>query len=276
MSEPCIFSYPISTLFLYFVFYSVAGWIMETTFCSIQERHFVYRGFLHGPLCPIYGVGVLLMILFFKPLLGNLVVFYLVSTVSMSAWEYFVGWFLEVTTHVKYWDYSMYRFNLKGRICLWVCLMWGVLSYVAIVWLHPPVEALIGLLPPLARQVLAIVLALLVAVDAILTIRELALMTKALNMLRSLGGELQAQLGGRLSGVRDTVSDKLTDARDVATDKLRERYNDLIAAAEKQSRRFRGAYEFTSSKAAGLIEDIKERGRQLSQERRDRRKKKKN
>ena len=120
--------YPLSTLVLYFCFYAFMGWLMETVYCSILEKRFVSRGFLHGPLCPIYGVGVLLMILFFKPLAGNIVVFYLVSTVTMSAWEYFVGWFLEVTTHMKYWDYSMSRFNLKCRICLWVCLIWGALS----------------------------------------------------------------------------------------------------------------------------------------------------
>ena len=119
MPELMLLGYPLSTLFLYFCFYSCAGWCMETVYCSILEKRFVPRGFLHGPLCPIYGVGVLLMILFFAPLKGNLALFYIVSTVVMSAWEYFVGWFLEVTTHIKYWDYSMYRFNLKGRICLW-------------------------------------------------------------------------------------------------------------------------------------------------------------
>ena len=62
MTEPILFSLPISLLFLYFIIYSFLGWAMETTYCSIGARHFVARGFLYGPICPIYGVGVVMMI----------------------------------------------------------------------------------------------------------------------------------------------------------------------------------------------------------------------
>ena len=98
-----ILGYPILDLFLYFVFYSFLGWVMETCYCSICERRLVPRGFLYGPICPIYGIGVLLMILFFTPLKKNLVLFYVVAVAVMSSWEYFVAWLLETTTHVKYW-----------------------------------------------------------------------------------------------------------------------------------------------------------------------------
>lgn len=271
MPELTLLGYPLSTLFLYFCFYACAGWCMETVYCSILEKRFVPRGFLHGPLCPIYGVGVLLMVLFFAPFKHNLLVFYIVSTVVMSAWEYFVGWFLEVTTHIKYWDYSMYRFNLKGRICLWVCLVWGLLSYVCIFWIHPPVAALFDSIPFLTRQIVAIVLAVAVLVDAVFTIRELALMTKVLDKLQALSGELQLQvslgkmeLSDRISGAKDMVSDKLQDAKGMVTDtlqdakeamvtllpdsvtdagsKLKARYNDLVASAERYSRRLRNIY----------------------------------
>lgn len=254
MPSLTLLGYPLSTLVLYFCVYAFAGWCMETVYCSIPEKRFVARGFLYGPICPIYGVGVLLMVLFFQPLAGNIVVFYLVATVTMSAWEYFVGWFLEVTTHMKYWDYSMFRFNLKGRVCLWVCLVWGLLSYVCIFWIHPPVERAIGLIPPMVRDILAIVLTCAILVDATATIRELALMTKAMNMLQTLGGELQLQLAlGRME-----LSDKLSDAKeamaavlpDSVTEsgaKLRNKYNDLVAVAELRTRRFRRTYAHLSA-----------------------------
>ena len=140
-----ILGYAVTDLFLYFIFYSFLGWVMETCYCSICERRLVPRGFLYGPICPIYGAGVLLMILFFTPLKQNLLLFYVVAVVVMSSWEYFVAWLLETTTHVKYWDYSHFRFNLKGRICLWVALVWGVLSYLVIFYIHPPVEELFAM-----------------------------------------------------------------------------------------------------------------------------------
>lgn len=238
--------YPLSTLVLYFCFYSCAGWCLETVYCSILQKRLVSRGFLHGPLCPIYGVGVLLMILFFKPLASNIPLFYLVSTVTMSAWEYFVGWFLEVTTHMKYWDYSMHRFNLKGRICLWVSLVWGVLSYVCIFWLHPPVERFVAAIPPIVRDVLAVVLTVAILIDAILTIRDLALMTKMMNALQQAGSNLAE--GGA---------------------KLRERYNDLVAAAEQRSRRFRNTYaHFNAPKVdARFLQAISDKARQVKEER---------
>ena len=113
-----ILGYPIYDLFLYFIFYSFLGRVMETCYCSVCERRLVPRGFLYGPIFPIYGAGVLMMILFFTLLKRNLVLFYAAAVAVMGSWEYFVAWLLEATTHVKYWDYSNFRFNLKGRICL--------------------------------------------------------------------------------------------------------------------------------------------------------------
>lgn len=218
-----LFGYPLSTLILFFCFYSFAGWCMESTYCSILERRVVLRGFLHGPICPIYGVIILMMILFFRPLAGNIPLFYLVSTVTISAWEYFVGWFLETTTHMKYWDYSMYRFNLKGRICLWVCLIWGALSYLCIFWIHPPVERLVERIPAQLQTVLATLLALTILVDAIITIWQLASMTAVMGVLRRMGA---------------FIPDSLSESGA----KLRARFGDLFASAERLTRRFRRNY----------------------------------
>ena len=133
---------PLPLLVLYFLWYSLLGWCMETTFCSISERRFVFRGFLKGPSCPIYGFGVMVMVLWLQQFTQNFFLFYLIATVTMSAWEYFVGWLLEVTTHMKYWDYSHRRFNLKGRICLGNSLYWGIAAYATIFWIHPATERL--------------------------------------------------------------------------------------------------------------------------------------
>jgi len=226
--------FPISELFLYFILYSFLGWVMETCYCSIMERRLVPRGFLYGPVCPIYGGGVTLMILFFTPLKTNLVLFYVVAVVVMTSWEYFVGWVLEITTHVKYWDYSQYRFNLKGRVCLWVALTWGVLSYIVIFFIHPPIQSLVEELPVWLEFMLCGAFLALLAVDATLTIRNLVLVALHVESVTQLGQELQLQaaLG------KAELGDKLEDS--VAA--LRERYSDQMAQLEKYSRHFRNAY----------------------------------
>ncbi|MCI8698010.1 MAG: putative ABC transporter permease [Oscillospiraceae bacterium] len=225
---------PLSQLFLYFILYAFLGWVMETCYCSVVERRLVARGFLYGPICPIYGGGVTLMILFFTPLKGNLILFYGVAVVVMTSWEYLVGWVLEVTTHVKYWDYSQFRFNLKGRVCLWVALTWGVLSYIVIFFIHPPFQQLVEDLPVWLEFMLCGAFLALLAVDAAFTIRNLVLVAMHVESVTQLGQELQLQaaLG------KAELSDKLADSADA----LRQRYSDQVAQLEKYSRRFRHIY----------------------------------
>ena len=222
-----ILGYPIYELFLYFIFYSFLGWGMETCYCSICERRLVPRGFLYGPVCPIYGAGVLLMILLFTPLKRNLVLFYTAAVAVMSAWEYFVAWLLETTTHIKYWDYSNFRFNLKGRICLWVALVWGILSYVVIFYIHPPIEARFDLIPPVLKYTLCGVLLVILLADATLTIHHLALVSRLVVGVTALGEELQVQLTGKLEPKAEAV---------------RQKYDAQIAKLERISRRFRSRY----------------------------------
>ena len=229
-----ILGYPIYDLFLYLMFYSFLGWGMETCYCSICEHRLVPRGFLYGPVCPIYGAGVLLMILLFTPLKRNLVLFYVAAVAVMSCWEYFVAWLLETTTHVKYWDYSNFRFNLKGRICLWVALVWGILSYLVIFYIHPPIEARFGLIPMVLKYVLCGVLLAALLADAALTIHHLALVSRLVVGVTALGEELQVQL--------TLGKAELTDKLEPKAEAVRQKYYAQVARLERISRRFRSRY----------------------------------
>lgn len=246
-----LLEHPITDLFLYFILYSFLGWVMETCYCSIVERKVALRGFLYGPICPIYGIGALLMILFFTPFKHNLALFYTVSVIVMSGWEYFVGWLMEVTTHVKYWDYSQFRFHLKGRICLWVALVWGLLSYLIIFWVHPPIQALVQPAPLHIKYIIASILLVLFMVDAVLTIRNLALVSNLVVAISALSGNLQCQL----SLGRAELNDKLEES---ATS-LRRRYSAEIAKLEKYSRHFRRRFaDFSINRLYQVpIEDIR-------------------
>ena len=275
MTEPSLFQIPLSTLFLYFILYSFAGWAMETAYCSLRQHRFVMRGFLYGPICPIYGVGALMMVLFFQPLTGNLVLFYVVSTISMSAWEYFVGWFLETTTHMKYWDYSDHRFNLHGRISLFVCLWWGVLSYLTIFHIHPVVEQLVAALPVLTRRLLALGLLFITLVDAVVTIRHLALAARLVKKLEQISDELalqsalaRAEVKDRLEDAREDLERALAEARDGHSQRLLRiqtqqpqlwaRYQQLQELAERHTRHCRQVYtKLSSARYDRSLRDLK-------------------
>ncbi len=276
MTEPVFFNLPISLAFLYFIVYSILGWCMETVYCSILERRFVPRGFLYGPMCPIYGVGVLMMVCWFQPLMGNPVLFYLTATVCMSAWEYFVGWFLETATHIKYWDYSMYRFNLNGRICLWVCLMWGILSFLVLYFIHPHVAQWVEGIGFITRYILCGFFLGILLSDAAATIYQLVCTSQMLAKLQRAGDELrlQAHLGkaefsDRLAEMREVLSDRLEnllpDELDEKGRLLKERYDVLMARTELLSRRLRAGYRNMSMTGPSreALESVKQRGEKL-------------
>jgi len=276
MSEPMLFGSPITTVFLYFVFYSFFGWALETLYCSFLEKRFVARGFLLSPICPIYGVGALMMIFLISPYANHPVIFYLLATVVMSAWEYLVGWFLEVTTHIKYWDYSSHKFNISGRISLFICLWWGVLAYISVFYIHPEVEQMFAFFPAGLRYTLAGSIGTLLVVDTATTIHKLALIARVMTKLEDVSGEirLQAALGKAELGERfETAVDnlppelraRLGEARgnlDDMVDHLRDRRNDLIEQAERYSRRFRRRYSHITSKRFDFS-DVKAAGERI-------------
>lgn len=271
MTEPVLFGQPLHLLFLYFILYSFLGWCMETVYCSIKSKKLVPRGFLFGPVCPIYGVGVLMMICWFAPFMGSPLLFYLMATVCMSAWEYLVGWLLETITHMKYWDYSANRFNLQGRICLSVSLTWGILAYVILYWVHPISEALILKIPSNARYPLAAALAVVLLADVVTTIRKLALSVQLLNRLEQARVQLalgRAELEDALQAVREDLSTRRAASESKRREQiaqLQQGYDELLSRAERSSRRFLNRYsKLSARRAAPTLADLRHFHEQLN------------
>jgi uncharacterized membrane protein len=263
-----LLGYPLPLLVLLFLWYSFWGWAMETAYCSVKERRFVFRGFLKGPICPIYGSGVLMMVFCLTPFAHSFPLFYLVATVTMSAWEYFVGWLLETTTHIKYWDYSQQPFNLKGRICLGTSLYWGAAAWAAIYWLHPATLRLAGHLSPLWQCWLASLLSAVTLADGVITIRHLALTSGFLRKAEEKRAELE-RLRGQL---RQAGLQKLQTARlQASLARMELEHSQFLQEAARHSARFRARYPRLSSLAfAPSLKVVREQAVRLLKERAER------
>lgn len=127
----------------YFYIYSVLGWLVESIYCSLFAKpkpHWINRGFLYGPYCPIYGVGALMVLLVLWPLRNLPMVVFIASMVLTSILEYFTSYILEKLFHTRWWDYSSKRFNLRGRICLKNSLLFGVMGLVLVYIIHPLIQ----------------------------------------------------------------------------------------------------------------------------------------
>lgn len=126
--------------YFYFIVYSIAGWLCEDVYVGIGKRKFVNRGFLYGPYCPIYGCGALI-VLYPLMLLGDYpVLVFFGGMILTSALEYFTSWLMEKLFHEKWWDYSTYKFNINGRVCLLNSTLFGLMSLVVVFGIQPFVE----------------------------------------------------------------------------------------------------------------------------------------
>ena len=180
--------------FLYFWIYSFLGWVVESTFCSINEHKLINRGFLSGPICPIYGFGALIVILSLTPFLSHPLFLFIDAVVLTSILEYFTSYAMEQLFHARWWDYSQHRFNLNGRICLATSLSFGGLSLFVMYVLHPGVVHLVSYLPQVAQIVISIIILLVFLVDLSTTVQSTINFQQKLDHLAELSTQIKDKL----------------------------------------------------------------------------------
>lgn len=155
--------------FMYFIFYSFLGWVMEVCVSLWNKHKFINRGFLIGPYCPIYGWGCLAIILVVGTNTKDILGVFLKSILICSLLEYFTSYFMEKIYNVRWWDYSSKKFNINGRICLETMIPFGLLALLIIYLLHPAVTKLINLLSPKSLVILAVTIFIIYIIDNIVS-----------------------------------------------------------------------------------------------------------
>jgi len=154
-------------LFWQFLLYSFLGFVLEALFARITKSGKPDRKCLFIlPLCPVYGLGALLINALPLFVRSNPLLLLPLGTAAASVAEYFMGWFYERILGVRFWDYSAMRWNLSGRICLKFSLAWGLLSLAVVNWIHPRILWLVNQIP----TGWAFPTAILFACDAICTV----------------------------------------------------------------------------------------------------------
>ena len=123
--------------FLYFLIFAVIGWILETCFSFYSLGHFTKRGFLFGPLCPIYGWGALILIMFFSTYKKHNLKLFIYAALIFSVFEYLVSFGMEALFSLKWWDYTEDFLNLNGRISIFYSFAWGIIAILFINFVYP-------------------------------------------------------------------------------------------------------------------------------------------
>lgn len=128
----------------WFFVYSILGWLVESIYMSICNKKITNRGFIRGPICPIYGVGALSVYFILKPFSHNYILLYFCGAILATVLEYITAKLMIRIFGEVWWDYNNKPFNYKGILCLESTIAWGFYTIFMFAFLQKFVEAVVS------------------------------------------------------------------------------------------------------------------------------------
>ncbi len=234
-----------------FLVFSFLGWVLEVVFHALTKGKIINRGFLNGPVCPVYGFGVVGLLMLLNSLSAvhaedsNLFFVFAAGVLFCSAIELFAGWLLDKLFHMRWWDYSKEPFNLGGYICLRFSLLWGIGCVIVIDMIYPLVNRISSIGPSQnTGWIIMLILYIVYLVDLIVTVAEIIGLNKKLkeidtlkNSLRRVSDHMTQEIGTRAYKAGENISEQKVQA-ELAKENLMETASALKADAafRKQDR----------------------------------------
>ena len=243
-----ILPFPFIDSMIMFFIYGFVGWVVEVIYYGITEGKFINRGFLNGPHCPVYGLGFYGVVWFFAPMMDNFPLLFFGSSMIATTVELLAGVILYWIFHLRWWDYSDYKYNFKGFICLRFAIYWGIACSLGMYLLFPTVNEIISHTPVPVRTGVVICLSLLLIVDLIVSVASIFEFNKKVRFVSSISGGLRKAsdtIGSQIYGTVDTIVTKTTPAVETTTASYNE-FRDLYTkhrAEEKELARKNRAEE---------------------------------
>lgn len=248
----------------YFVMYSFLGWVVEVAYHAVTQGKVVNRGFLSGPVCPIYGFGALLIFGVIDLVSGttaseiasaNAGVIFVCGMVLASTVEFIGGWALYHAFHARWWDYRGKPFNLGGYICLEFSIYWGLGALLVIRILHPVVDRFsAGLFPEKWGWFLIAFLYAAYIADSVVTImivmglnKKMAELDQLHARMRIVSDDLSERIGTRTLESMQHIDEGRVQAA-LARAEFRDAVEEKKAETEKEIARFKAEKEAESAR----------------------------
>ncbi|MFV0361593.1 MAG: putative ABC transporter permease [Suipraeoptans sp.] len=255
-------------LFAYFIIYGTIGWATEVVFAGFKERRFVNRGFLNGPICPIYGIGVTLVVTLVKPFSSNILSLYLVSTIVVTLVELITGFLMDKLFHHKWWDYTGMPLSIGGYICLPFSFIWGIACVLIVKVIHPIFERFVNWIPNIALIIVMIVLVIVLLVDISVTYVEVLRLNRQLESMTKIAKDLHAisdRIGINIfERVQDTfdLQEKLSHINAEQKERilnLRVRYREAMSGGRIRNRLINAFPTMQSRKYKDSLDSLRKR-----------------
>ena len=249
----------IGLYFICFVVFSFMGWIYESIYCTINTHHWDNRGFLFGPICPIYGSGAIAATFVFNEIFKGTEApiwkIFLISMFGSAILEFVTSYVLEKLFHAVWWDYSKLPFNVQGRICLPASIGFGIAGIFVVKYISPFVFGLFNNVPHLAIEAIAMLLIAILAADLALTVSGL---TELVKKMEEIGDEFDKKMEASYQIIeekRQLISDKWDEYEKLTTDKIKT-YALTMNLAQQHA--LKSMKKFTSKGTSGIAERFKE------------------
>ena len=202
----------VSRYVVWFVAYAVLGWVYESTYCTIVDRRWQNRGFLYGPLCPIYGVAVIAAIAACQLMAARGIVpepwqVFAACALGAATLEYITSWTLEQLFHARWWDYSNMPLNLNGRICVPAMVLFGLMGLLVVYVLYEPTVEATDAVAPVVVEGLSLVLVGAVTIDTTLTASAL---TRFADYARQISNSVNLHMDQLVDGAVERTTEAAT------------------------------------------------------------------
>lgn len=269
-----ILDYTVLDYIFYFFFYSFIGWFFESCYCSLRPKKWINRGFLRGPICPIYGTGGLVMMICLVPLRHitenlyfNELLIFIAGAILCDIVEFMTSYIMEKLFNARWWDYSNKKFNIQGRICLTHTFYWGTCSCLFVFILEPIMDLyIVGQISEASRNILTYIFLTVFAFDLLDTVIHALGIRNFSSAFMKISEEISefailvyTTIGGKSENESEALKKELNDRFNelrASYDKLK---NDLNDKKSKSKKRLFEAFPFLKdgmAKQDKLIEDL--------------------
>ena len=248
-----------SEIALLFFIYSFLGWCVEVAFVAVTAGKVTNRGFLNGPVCPIYGCGMIGVLLALLPVEKNIWLLFLGGMVICSAVELFGGWILDKIFHMRWWDYSDEKFNIGGYVCLAFSFMWGMAVVFAVKFVHHPIMAVVKKIPFQIQVIIVVVCGVVFVVDMIVTLKNLIGINKSLGQLDKLAESLHTvgdQLKDVVGNSAITVAEKAEEGMEILDEKTADSRERIAGVREESAERIAKQLKELEEKRDAIMESL--------------------
>lgn len=193
---------PLLHLLTFFYIYAFLGWGVEIAYHALTTGHLVNRGMLAGPVCPIYGAGMLMLVVFMEPFHDSWLLSFIGATIICTILEFLVGWVLRQLFHTQWWDYSKEPFNVAGLICLRFSLAWGAGGTFFVKVVHPLIADIVDRLPNLLLIAVDSAATVLILVDLVITVTGILHLQRRYDLLFDIEAQMRetsAEIGSNIT-----------------------------------------------------------------------------